>query len=164
MNPTWIIVLSVGTVGIPVGGEMACGRVVGIPVAVVAVASVAVGEGCVAIVAGSQAVVPESVPVGRIDVNAVLSVAVADPKVLVAPSVTLAAPPAVKLPTVDDVGEAVAPVPPITVWPNDVANVTDVLLSEVVIVPPTMALLVVTGGGALVTTVFEPPPVGTPEV
>ncbi len=62
----------------PVGGEMACGRVVAIPVAVIAVASEAVGDVCTTIVAGSQAVVAPSVPVGTIEVSGVVFVAVAD--------------------------------------------------------------------------------------
>ncbi len=64
----------------PVGGEMACGRVVAIPVAVVAMASEAIGDDCTTMVAGSHAVVAASVavPVGRMDVNGVMAVAETD--------------------------------------------------------------------------------------
>jgi hypothetical protein len=107
-------VLSSGTEGIPVGGEIACGRVVAIPIAVVAIASDAIGDACTRIVAGSHAVVaaPLAVPVGRMDVNGAVSVAEPDAagRLAVAESV-----PVVKAPPADAVGVAVTPVSVITV-------------------------------------------------
>lgn len=78
------------------------------PVAVVAVASNAVGEACVAIVAGSHAI-PVSVPAAGVPVACEVSVAVGDIKFVVVPSsVTLPAPPVVRLFIPDIVGVIVA--------------------------------------------------------
>jgi hypothetical protein len=74
---------------------MACGRVVAIPVAVVAIASDAIGDDCTTILAGSHATVAVSVPVGRMDVNGELGMADA---VAVIESV---APPVVKVFSMD---------------------------------------------------------------
>jgi hypothetical protein len=149
-----------------VGGEIACGRVVAIPVAVVAIASDAMGDDCTTIDAGSHAVVPGSVPVGRMDVNGV-SVAAADTpgKVAVAESV---ASPVVKASPTDVVGVAVSPVSVITAWdPTDVGAAMLVLLSEVVTPPPPRTLTVLLGelGGEVITigVELEAAPVGAAE-
>jgi hypothetical protein len=88
---------------------MACGRVVAIPVAVIAISSDAMGDDCTTIVAGSHAVVPAPVPVGRMDVNGVVSVAEADAAGRVAVAELV-----VKVSPTDAVGAAVAPVSVIT--------------------------------------------------
>jgi hypothetical protein len=148
---------------------MACGRVDAIPVAVVAMASDAIGEDCTTIVAGSHADDAASVPIGRMDVNGVVSVGEDDPAswVPVTESLRFPAPPVVKL-SPGDVGVAVIPVSVITACePADVGATIDVLLSDVVI-PPPIPLAVVVGAlpGAeviIIEAALEVPPVGTAE-
>ena len=159
--------LSAGVWGIPVGGEMACGRVVAIPVAVVAIASDAIGDDCTTIVAGSHAVDAVSVPIGRIDVNGGVSVEETDAAgwVAVTESVRLPAPPVEKL-SPSEVGVAVTPVSVITAWvPADVGTTIPVLLSDAV-VPPSIMLRVGVGalpGPDVIIIELEGPPVGTAE-
>jgi hypothetical protein len=150
---------------------MACGRVDAIPVAVVAMASDAIGDDCTTIVAGSHADDAASVPIGRMDVTGVVSVGEDNTAgwVAVIESLRFPAPPVVKL-SPGDVGVAVIPVSVITACePADVGATIDVLLSDVVIPPPTpTALAVVVGAlpGAeviIIEAALEVPPVGTAE-
>jgi hypothetical protein len=143
---------------------MACGRVDAIPVAVVAMASDAIGDDCTTIVAGSHADDAASVPIGRMDVNGVVSVEEADTE-----SVGFPAPPVVK-PSPKDVGVAVFPVSVITACePADVGATIDVLFSDVVIPPPIPIPLAVVVGALpradviIIEAALEAPPVGIAE-